>query len=542
MTHTATPTPAPAKPADCGCKGHRHGDARPHECTCCCRLDDFVRPRYFCGHLLTDADLRQDQRYFREKNRLYHRALHGHGVVCGLKLSCHPRCAGHVLIGEGYAIDPCGNDLVLAAPASLDVLDWVRRHCAPPGRPAPAKPARAANGSPSGAGTEDQPCPDIECYYVVACYHEEEFDFTAPFVPGCQPPVADCEATRIREGVRFDLVEQLPPDDGWIGALKKCLTTCNQFYADDALKGLQNEKGEPQGAIADVIGSKIDPAKHKDYQDLYTKLWAALYRQDRRAKDSLQCNRPALDKPKKPLPTPPTAPTDEERRNADAAAKYQSAVTQYQQGVKDSFQEVFDRLNDAYVAVQDCVAEALVFPCPEARADACVVLGSVEVQDGKLVRVCNCPRSYVWSFANFFAVLAATLLGGRTAAGYGADHCCPTLRWRDWRDFLGGLRKGWSVEEALLTRLGQLEAITKNVCTAREDVTRAVAPLAPYGPGPGAGEPAHAAVPQELANMVGNLYATVQNLAARVHDFEQGRGATGGGTPPPSAEPGGGQR
>jgi len=27
----------------------------------------YERPKYFCGHLLTDVDLTQEQRYFREK-------------------------------------------------------------------------------------------------------------------------------------------------------------------------------------------------------------------------------------------------------------------------------------------------------------------------------------------------------------------------------------------------------------------------------------------------------------------------------------------
>lgn len=36
----------------------------------------------------------------------------------------------------------------------------------------------------------------------------------------------------------------------------------------------------------------------------------------------------------------------------------------------------------------------------------------MEVENGRIVRVCNCPRSYVWSFAHFFEVLLATLLGG----------------------------------------------------------------------------------------------------------------------------------
>jgi hypothetical protein len=54
----------------------------------------------------------------------------------------------------------------------------------------------------------------------------------------------------------------------------------------------------------------------------------------------------------------------------------------------------------------------LTVPCKEPRQAACIVLGTVEVEDGCLVRVCNCPRTYVWSFASFLPVLFATIYGG----------------------------------------------------------------------------------------------------------------------------------
>src|SRR4051794_36943753 len=60
------------------------GTTQPSTTPSCCELIDFKRPNYVCGHLLTDADLTLDQRYFREKNKLYNRAFHGHGIVCGL--------------------------------------------------------------------------------------------------------------------------------------------------------------------------------------------------------------------------------------------------------------------------------------------------------------------------------------------------------------------------------------------------------------------------------------------------------------------------
>ena len=64
----------------------------------------------------------------------------------------------------------------------------------------------------------------------------------------------------------------------------------------------------------------------------------------------------------------------------------------------------------------DCVLSDLVFGCCEPEKSCCVVLGTVEIVDGCLVRVCNTPRRYVWSFANLLPVaISAILTAGVTA-------------------------------------------------------------------------------------------------------------------------------
>jgi hypothetical protein len=83
----------------------------------------------------------------------------------------------------------------------------------------------------------------------------------------------------------------------------------------------------------------------------------------------------------------------------------------------------------------------LAFECKAPCTPCCVVLGSVEVEDGKIVRVCNCEREYVWSFANFVEVLLYTVLQGgachppaaslttrdqANAPGVQSD-CCPSI-------------------------------------------------------------------------------------------------------------------
>src|SRR5688500_1460417 len=98
---TATYAPGDARKPDT--KTTKCPPPEPEPEPTCCDLVCFERPNYFCGHLLTDADLTSAQHYVIEKHKLYHRALHGAGVVCGLRLSCDARCPGHIIVDEGYA-------------------------------------------------------------------------------------------------------------------------------------------------------------------------------------------------------------------------------------------------------------------------------------------------------------------------------------------------------------------------------------------------------------------------------------------------------
>jgi hypothetical protein len=91
------------------------------------------RTRYFHRQLVGPEDLTQDQLYFREKSRRHNRMLHGWGIVCGLDVSCSGpddarSCCGteggdgpFVYVKPGYAVDCCGNDLVVCEPLKVDL-------------------------------------------------------------------------------------------------------------------------------------------------------------------------------------------------------------------------------------------------------------------------------------------------------------------------------------------------------------------------------------------------------------------------------------
>ena len=70
-----------------------------------------VRTRFFDGMFLTQADLENEQRYWRLKRRLTNRAL-GEGVVWGLRVDADLE-RQRLSLSPGYALDCCGNDLIV---------------------------------------------------------------------------------------------------------------------------------------------------------------------------------------------------------------------------------------------------------------------------------------------------------------------------------------------------------------------------------------------------------------------------------------------
>jgi hypothetical protein len=83
--------------------------------------------------LLTEEDLNRLDYYIQAKNRLHNRHLHGWGVVCGLEVVCGV-CEPdqrHVIVKPGYALSPCGNDIVVCRQERVDICDLIER-CRPP--------------------------------------------------------------------------------------------------------------------------------------------------------------------------------------------------------------------------------------------------------------------------------------------------------------------------------------------------------------------------------------------------------------------------
>jgi hypothetical protein len=130
-------------------------------CPACGGLKCLCRPRFFPGQLLSDDDLNRLEQYVIDKNRLHNRHLVGWGAACGLEVSCSPCASDSVTVHAGYALSPCGDDIVLCADQSVNVCELIRR----------CKPETVVCEQPYG--TAPTPCQDeIERWVIAVCYDE----------------------------------------------------------------------------------------------------------------------------------------------------------------------------------------------------------------------------------------------------------------------------------------------------------------------------------------------------------------------------------
>jgi hypothetical protein len=136
---------------------------QPVKCPVCRGLECLCRPRFFSGQLLTESELNAEQEYVIKKNRLHNLYLHGWGVVCGLELTCHPSCKGWIRITEGYAIAPCGDDIVLCKDVDFPLVDRIEQ-CLQQQR-------KQQDCAPYAAESVD--CGTDGCWYVTVAYDEQ---------------------------------------------------------------------------------------------------------------------------------------------------------------------------------------------------------------------------------------------------------------------------------------------------------------------------------------------------------------------------------
>ncbi|NVD97976.1 hypothetical protein [Massilia sp. BJB1822] len=162
--------PAPASSQRCVPRSTQLCGLDPGGCDCG-GLEALCRPRWVAGMVIQESDLNRLDYYIGAKHRLHNRYVHGTGVVCGMEVSCHECGAGRVRVDGGYAIGPCGEDIVVEGPDSVDICALIR-HCRSLER-------QNAECRPWG---DDKGCRDVTETWVLAIRYDETPVRNAPML------------------------------------------------------------------------------------------------------------------------------------------------------------------------------------------------------------------------------------------------------------------------------------------------------------------------------------------------------------------------
>jgi hypothetical protein len=257
-----------ALPSSCGCGGGCGGNCGG-ACGCggtgcaACEPRSYLRPRFFPGQLLTDGDLGLLEEYMVAKNRLHNRALWGQGVVCGLDVQCDPCGGGKVVVQPGYAINCCGDDIVVPCPEEVDLVALVRdlkahglgAECADPcDQPKPTSTTPPPPGTPPQilSATVPNPQAPVRRYFLYVRYVEQLTDPVSPYASDEPCAGQACEPTRVREGHVYELrcTNDSPP---WVGLGDRFLACIEDIRAAIAAAAAVRVSGR--------LGSQLEAAQ-----------------------------------------------------------------------------------------------------------------------------------------------------------------------------------------------------------------------------------------------------------------------------------------
>jgi len=372
-------------------------------CPACGGLQCLCRPRFFAGQLLTEEDLNRLERYIVEKNKLHNRYLHGWGVVCGLEVSCHP-CQGYVTVQSGYALSPCGDDIVVCQDEAVNVCELIkkcredaqRQWDCDPAWPSPApdcgdqdepwilylcyaeQPSRGVTALRGASGAAC--CSRCSCGGSSSCgcgCHAKTNGATKNGCHTARPKTpAQCEPTLTCEGYTFQLRKVQPLADRPPGALVARLTECLNDLAkiQRAATAGANNFNEIKAALLDFL--------------------------DRHAIHN--CRLEQIIRELNPTSDPATG------------------------GVTPS--DIAPLLQEL---LRECFCSALLPPCPEPVEENCVPIAAITVncKDGcRVVRVCNWEqRRIVVTFPNLEYWFDALLRQSGLADAL-AQFCCAPQR------------------------------------------------------------------------------------------------------------------
>jgi len=284
------------KTGGCGCGGKTTGGcgcktpataAGTDIASACSPFDEaaFVRPQFFAGQLLTEDDLTALETYVVGKNRLHNAKLFGDGVVCGLDVTCGPCGGTTVRVAPGYALDCCGNDLVLTCDREIDLKPLIialreqnhgKGDCGSPCDPPTTSTVTGTTGGAAITPAVTSSSPVIE-YCLFLRYSETSSDPIAGYPTPDDCAVA-CQPTRLREGVSFELRCPVPPTrDDLMTHLEACLgrlSSPDRVTADGRTLEVSANQARRAAQVMDPSVTAITAAESQRWTDAQPRLAA----------------------------------------------------------------------------------------------------------------------------------------------------------------------------------------------------------------------------------------------------------------------------
>jgi hypothetical protein len=236
----AAERPAPHTTSGCGCGcAPAAGE--------CCRLECLERPNFFPGQLLHDSDLKTLVAWTRAKQRLV-RQRHGWGVVCGLEVRADRKQPAKVIVASGYAIDCCGNEIVLCADGEpYDLGPWCGKGAEPclefEARPNPViQPQRSKSTTrtipPETITLAGKEFREVRVFDLLIHYDELNAEPRRVYGSGGCGPRPECKPSRVREWYRLSVRPAAETAEAanervgqWEEGLKKCRKLLDKVLA-----------------------------------------------------------------------------------------------------------------------------------------------------------------------------------------------------------------------------------------------------------------------------------------------------------------------
>jgi hypothetical protein len=393
-------------------------------CPACTGLECLDRPRFFAGQLLSEAELNSEMDYILAKQRLHNRYLHGVGTVCGLEVVCN-NCDGQVTVKAGYAIDPCGNDIIVCQDQQFDVMKAIQACCDSIKKKNKTLCDPYQPFNPGCTGLEQKWC-------ITIAYQETP---TQPITPlrgktktcscagscssvgscgcngsngratqsnGCTPPATAssttstaCEPTRVLESFTLGVVPDASCDTNETSfqntLLFKLLDCLSPYLNLD-----QTFSGTTYQVILDTVGGSLPNSgisnsdaflaccQFRQYLiDLFTNADFNIKCRVLNTFEAIQC------------PQPPV--------NPDARAVFVSAAGSDPAYLAQIMETILVGLAMLAEYIRDCVCDTIMPSCPGDPGDDRLILACVTIKEGQITDICNFGcRQFAGAFPSYF--------------------------------------------------------------------------------------------------------------------------------------------